>query len=174
VEWNPESGVTEVDGAGHDYVDFVILLESSVKAVSSSEAHQRVKTSPRFEGRASRAESRLERVKSALLHGNHEVLTKVVFEEAMDMHELFHTSEPPFSYWNSDSKIWIEKVKSNSPELPSKNCILTMDAGANVHLFVPANEADQWDAFLGSQGPRVSYLKSNAGKGACYDVDPSL
>jgi len=168
VEWDSETGVREFHEGIQDFTDFVLLIDSETKAVSSSEAHERVKTSPLFEGRVKRAEQRLVQVKDALRDGHLQVLTKTVLDEAIDMHELFHTSIPPFSYWKEQSRAWINRLRNQDSELPSKNGILTLDAGANVHLFVPTNEAHLWESYLTKVDPELKFLKAQSGKGAFY------
>jgi diphosphomevalonate decarboxylase len=152
VEWGQSGEVSRVLGGPTNFVDFVLILESGVKEVSSSEAHLRVKTSPLFEGRVKRAQDRLIGVKSALARGSISELATLVREESSDMHELFHTSKPPFRYQKEESKAWLERIKNKEAQLPSENAIFTMDAGANVHLFVPENEANLWFVILRRNG----------------------
>jgi diphosphomevalonate decarboxylase len=168
VEWTETGEVLESGDTPLEYVDFVLLLEEQVKAVSSSEAHERVKTSPRFAGRAGRAGERLAHIKRALREGHPAPLPALVLEEALDMHELFHTSTPPFSYLNPESKEWIGKIRSRDPGLPSANAIATLDAGANVHLFVLAAEAGAWERYFKIRHPALRVLCSKAGKGARF------
>ena len=133
VEWDPDSGITEWN-PGREFVDFILLLETGVKEVSSSEAHDRVRTSPRFPGRDERVRARLSQVRAGLSGSGGSDLPGVVLDEAIDMHELFHTSVPPFRYWNSESEAWIARIREGAADLPSRNAILTFDAGANAHL----------------------------------------
>ncbi len=168
VEWDPKNGVSEFHDGIQDFTDFVLLIDSETKEVSSSEAHERVKTSPLFEGRVERADVRLTQVKNALREGHLQVLTKTVLDEAIDMHELFHTSEPPFSYWREQSRVWINRLRNQEAGLPTPNGILTLDAGANVHLFVPTHEAQVWESYLGTVDPSLRFLSDQSGKGAFY------
>lgn len=168
VEWDPRLGIHRIEGGKISFTDFILIIDTETKAVSSSDAHARVLSSPLFLGRVGRAEARLAQVKSALLRGDLKVLSARVLEEALDMHDLFHTSEPSFSYLKPQSKFWIERVKNHDPLLPTQNCILTLDAGANVHLFVPSHEEAQWEAWLRTSESGVSFVKARAGKGAHY------
>ncbi len=174
VEWKSSGeviGFPGADAAGIEkFVDFVLILESHAKAVPSSEAHERVRTSPDFEGRPERAERRLALVKQALGLRDRETLARLVLEEAVDMHGLFHTSVPPFRYQNAESEEWIRRVREGDPGLPSRNAILTLDAGANVHVFVPEEEASAWSGYFRTSG--VRFESSRAGEGARF-VDTS-
>jgi diphosphomevalonate decarboxylase len=166
VEWRANGDVVPFSGEIERFVDFVLILESGVKAVSSSEAHGRVLSSPRFAGRAERAGGRLESVKRALLSGDLPALSRIVIEESIDMHELFHTSVPPFRYQNAESETWIRRVREKDSGLPSQNAILTLDAGANVHVFVPEREEELWSRHF--RGLDVSVRCSRAGEGARF------
>lgn len=179
VEWSPTQGIQVIDGGAHEWVDFVLLIESGPKEVPSSEAHVRVASSPRFAERASRAEKRLTELKSLLksnLDSNNPVIPKIqrlVLDEAIDMHDLFHTSEPPFKYMTKMSEEIVARfqtVESQlTSELPSFHGVVTLDAGANVHLFVPIEEEAEWEAWIKKAYPQVKYLKDATGYGAHYD-----
>ncbi|MBC7396202.1 MAG: hypothetical protein H7333_02070 [Bdellovibrionales bacterium] len=168
VEWDTRRGFHKVAGVKVTFTDFILLIDQEAKSVSSSEAHLRVMTSPHFVSRVERAETRLAQVKHALLKGDLQVLSRCVLDEALDMHDLFHTSEPPFSYLKPDSKKWMDRIKNAVPGLPSENAILTLDAGANVHLFVPESEEHAWEKYLNFEKPRVNFLKARSGPGAYY------
>jgi diphosphomevalonate decarboxylase len=173
VEWDPDSGITEWSPP-ESYTDFILLLETSEKAVSSSEAHQRVRTSPGFAGREERVRARLGRVRECWSGSKSDLLPSIVLEEAIDMHELFHTSQPSFRYFNAESEAWIRRIRKswipgNDQNLPSKNAILTFDAGANAHLFVPSAEAPLWAAYLAEAHPGLRTVMDGCGKGARFD-----
>jgi len=168
VEWTQAGEVREFQGGPVNFVDFVLILESGVKEVSSSEAHLRVKTSPHFLGRAKRAHERLLEIKSALASGSISTLTELVREESVDMHDLFHTSVPPFQYQNKESRGWLKRIQGKEKTLPSAHGIFTMDAGANVHLFVPESEAKRWAEYFQNSWPQLNVLSAKAGKGARF------
>jgi len=117
----------------------VIVVKEEVKSVSSTEAHRRVITSPRFNGRPERAEARLAEL-IVVFQNQSDYPEKwrqafqIVWDEFQDMHELFETSSPSFSYMTDKTQevlgflkqIWHER--EDGP-------IVTMDAGANVHCL---------------------------------------
>lgn len=165
VTWDPETGVSAFLSKQR-FTDFILIFETEQKKVSSSEAHERVKTSPLFVERQKRVLERLKIVQTALEQEQVALLTQVVRDEALEMHELFHTSTPPFSYFSEESKKWIQLISNRDQALPTQNAILTLDAGANVHLFVEESEESRWEEFLSQQN--VSFLKAKAGMGAHY------
>jgi diphosphomevalonate decarboxylase len=168
VEWDPSAGISEFD-IGSDYTDFILLLETEVKAVSSSEAHVRVRTSPGFAARRPRTEERLFRMKTLMRSGERLELARLVLEEALEMHGLFHTSSPAFRYWNRESELWIDRIsKGVSAGFPFPEVALTFDAGANAHLFVPSEDADRLERYLRDAHPSLGFIRDSAGKGARF------
>jgi diphosphomevalonate decarboxylase len=173
VEWNPRSGIHRVESGKIKWADLIVVVESLEKEVSSSDAHLRVKTSPHFEERAGRVEARLAQVKAALKEDHVLQLQEIVLDEARDMHDLFHTSVPPFSYLKKTSQDWIDTlarvVKSGDHQnLPSRNAVLTLDAGANLHVFIPENESLVWKVFLEKKYPDLKILLAHEGTGAKF------
>ncbi len=112
----------------------LIVIDRGVKEVSSRQAHARVLESLYFEGRVERAENRLNQLMVALKAKNWKKCFEISWDEFMDMHSLFETSNPPFKYkrdlsdevLNQLDRFW--KEKKDGP-------IVTMDAGANIHLL---------------------------------------
>lgn len=85
------------------------------------------------------------------------------------MHELFHTSVPAFRYWNGESEAWIRRIRDSEGGVPSRNGILTFDAGANAHLFVPSSEASLWQHYFATVHPGLRIVMDVSGKGARFD-----
>lgn len=111
-----------------------IIVESSKKEVSSSEAHKLVSQSSLFPGRVARAEKRFEQLKHSLQSQDWRQSFEIVWAEFWDMHALFATSRPPFMYMTAGSV----KVLEETLRFWTKNGdgpLVTMDAGANVHLL---------------------------------------
>ena len=114
----------------HDF----IVLSKEAKTVSSSEAHQRVKTSSYFQGRPQRVQERLKQLLSALKNQKWKEAYQVVWEEFEDMHRLFETSQPSFSYRNDSVKkvlTILDQFWKDHKDGP----LVTMDAGACIHLL---------------------------------------
>jgi diphosphomevalonate decarboxylase len=143
-------------------VDLVLIAGSDEKKVSSTEAHRLVKESPRWNGRVRRAANRHSKILSALEAGRFEELARESWEEFQDMHDLFHTANPPFSYWNDSTR----KILDTLIRLPMDRVCLTMDAGPNVHCLVRESEAPVWRARLENIFPGLTILEDRAGHGA--------
>ena len=146
-------------------MDFILLVDTGHKEVPSSEAHVRVRTSPHFAERHNRVEKRLKELKSLLLKPNSiPEIQKLVLDEALDMHDLFQTSEPSFKYMTALSEEIVESVPSQK-----FNAVVTMDAGANVHLFVPLENEAACESWIQKKYPQLKYIKDVTGYGASYE-----
>lgn len=140
----------------------LLLLDEEKKMVSSSEAHRRVTTSPLFKGRVERAQKRLEILEQTLKAEDWTSIYKVCLEEFEDMHQLFETSDPPFSYRNIDSTSVVVQIKEFW-QSNNDGPVITMDAGANIHLLWRTDQKQLARKYLSDfyiQWPHVKVLKS--------------
>lgn len=144
--WRDE-GAEPIDLGYPDLLHAAVVVSAGVKAVSSSDAHVRVTTSPKFAGRPERAEQRLRELTGALKEKNWKRSYEICRDEFVDMHELFETSAEPFKYRNQASQdvvdackhIWLHK--NDGP-------IVTMDAGPNVHLLFRPDQRELADKMI--------------------------
>jgi diphosphomevalonate decarboxylase len=144
---------------------FVILISESAKEVSSSEAHERVKTSPLWQGRVLRAESRLAALLRAVEQGELVSVARLAWQEAWEMHSLFHTSAEPFSYWQPGTMgalRWLAPFVREGGAPP----IVTLDAGPNLHLIVPETQSPLWTERLHERFGTSAVLSDTQGTGA--------
>lgn len=107
----------------------VLLLDTHKKEVSSSDAHLRVVTSPIFRRRMELIESRFEELVSLFENKKWQQAVEIARLEFEEMHALFETSVPAFSYRNKET---VDLTKELALE---KDILVTMDAGSNVHLL---------------------------------------
>lgn len=136
----------------------VMLLDSSVKNVSSSEAHVRVTTSPKFLSRLVNVKLRLAELELANSQLNWNRFCDLAFEEFQEMHDLFETSEPSFSYRNPQTLEVLEQLEDWNKKLKMK-ILITMDAGNNIHcLSLPEHRTDLEN--LNRLFPKMSFLNS--------------
>lgn len=136
--WDAD-GAREVELSNIQFLHQVVVVEDTKKAVSSSEAHERVVSSPLFEGRPDRAEQRLVELIAALKENRWRRAYEIVWDEFHDMHALFSTSVPPFSYITEGT----DKTLSFLQDYWQRHAdgpLVTMDAGANVHLLYRADQ----------------------------------
>jgi diphosphomevalonate decarboxylase len=133
--WSAETvgDVRELVGKS-DFIHQAVVVEDAVKTVSSSEAHVRVTSSLLFEGRTVRAETRLKQLVAALASDRWSEAFEITWAEFWDMHALFHTSHPSFSYMTAGSLEVLDYARKVWQDL-GDGPLVTMDAGANVHLI---------------------------------------
>jgi diphosphomevalonate decarboxylase len=136
-----------VSGLPGDLLHAVVIVEDSAKAVSSSEAHLRVNTSSLWPGRIERAEARLCDLLSALRSGDWASAFQICWQEFEDMHRLFETSQPAFSYRGPAALELCERLRHRWLE-EGDGPLITMDAGPNVHLLFRADQAAQMDSWF--------------------------
>lgn len=129
-----ENGVRKLDLPIQDLIHQVIVVDQSKKAVSSSQAHQRVTSGLLFQGRPERAQARADELMKALRATDWHRCFEITWAEFWDMHALFETSEPPFFYLNPDSLRVLREAQSFWQE-KEDGPLVTMDAGANVHFL---------------------------------------
>jgi diphosphomevalonate decarboxylase len=70
----------------------------------------------------------------ALRTGEWQQAYEICWAEFWDMHALFETSEPHFSYMQPESLIVLRRLEQMWHE-EKDGPLVTMDAGANVHLL---------------------------------------
>lgn len=112
----------------------VVLVDAKIKKVSSGEAHKRIETSPHNKGRAERAEKRLIDLIAAFNEDNWKDAYNIVWDEFIDMHDLFETSEPFFCYRTEGSYSVLQVIREFWKEI-NDGPLVTMDAGPNIHLL---------------------------------------
>ncbi len=163
VYWEKESART-LKTSMPELTDLVCLVSRQTKTVGSSEAHLRVKTSPLWEGRINRVEKRLVQMISALEQGDLKKIALLSWQEAWEMHSLFHTASPPFTYFEArtlEILKWLETTQSLE-EPP----IVTLDAGPNVHVLVPTEKAQYWKNEIQKTFTSIEILLDKQGNGA--------
>ncbi len=145
---------------------FVVLIQTLPKKVSSSEAHSLVRTSPLWQGRVERVESRLAVCKKALHAGDFSALARVAWAETWEMHSLFHTAADPFTYWAPGTVLGLTElgkwINTESPPL------VTLDAGPNIHVIVESHRRSEWRERLRECFSNSVILEDKQGQGARF------
>lgn len=131
--WQNES-VKALNFPYKNLIHQVIIIDHSEKSVLSSEAHQRIKSSKLYNSRAQQAEENLKVLISDLESNNWESAYHVCWREFHEMHKLFHTSEPGFTYMTKDSEEMLS-ILETFWQKEKDGPIVTMDAGPNIHLL---------------------------------------
>jgi diphosphomevalonate decarboxylase len=119
----------------------VVVISHAEKAVSSSEAHRRIITSPYYEHRAERAIKNLITLRRSLETKNWSGAYHVCWHEFHDLHALFTSSSHPFAYINQEAQTVLNKLQDEWHK-NGDGPIVTMDAGPNIHLLYRLDQED--------------------------------
>lgn len=162
VLWNAEDNSVEEFSSGFEFQHELILVDVKKKEVSSSEAHKRVLSSPKFSGRPERANARLKSLLGFLSTDENtkdwQKAWQLVWDEMWDMHELFHTAQPSFEFMAEKSKEILEFLRKQY--LAAKDGpFITMDAGANIHLLYRKGQKSLGPELQKSFGSDLKILK---------------
>lgn len=135
----------------------VVLLDAGKKAVSSREAHRRVQSSALMAGRVARATQRLSSMQSALSAADWPSVCRLAWQEFWDMHALFETAAPAFGYMTADTMAVLQHVRPKVFAAES-SCLVTLDAGSNVHILSLLEDRASQDALCAWLDPRYRYI----------------
>lgn len=125
----------------HDYWDLrdvLVIVDSRMKKVSTSEGMETIQTSPLLVKRLAAIPERLARCKRALEEKNLTLLGEVSEEDCLDMHAVMQSQNPPLLYWNDATREIMEAVRRW--RLEGLRVYFTIDAGPNVHLICEGND----------------------------------
>jgi diphosphomevalonate decarboxylase len=120
----------KIEELNHD----LALADKNPKKISSGEAHELVKSSPLFEGRAQRAGKRFDDLVNSLNGDRWSDAYQICRAEFYDMHALFETSSKSFGYIQPKTTMVLEEGE-NFWKTHNDGPIVTLDAGPNVHFL---------------------------------------
>ncbi len=143
--WDGEE-VGEIDLPYPHLLHEVIIISHEVKKVSSSQAHQRIQTSPLYQSRDERARENLKSLLLALQHQRWHESFEICWRDFQDMHQLFDTCADPFSYMSERTQDVLTHLKALW-EREGDGPIITMDAGPNVHVLYRPDQAEMAQRF---------------------------
>lgn len=176
VEWpapkeggDDESYARQVAPAEHwELRNVIAVVEIGPKTVPSIEGHRRAYTSPYYTKRLELLPSRLERVREAIKNRDLDALGPVLEEEAIDLHLIAMSSEPPIFYWSPGTVAVLRAVRELRQE--GLSAWATMDAGANVHVICDSDSEDEVAERL-EDLPAVGFvIRDGVGDGPEHDT----
>ena len=129
-----ENKITNIEFPYNELIHQTIIVSDTPKIVTSSQAHLMVTSSPLFQQRLDKIEERANNLIHQINNKNWFNIYQLVKEEFLEMHKLFETSKPAFSFMNESSKKIIDDVEylwDSRKDGP----LITMDAGPNIHLL---------------------------------------
>jgi diphosphomevalonate decarboxylase len=175
TEW--ERGDSDKDSFAHSIatpdhwklVDCIALIRAAKKTTGSTEGHRLARTSPIQPARVEDAPRRLKTCRDAILSRDFDQFAEVIELDSNLLHAVMMTSNPSLYYWLPPTIQVILEVltwrKSGTP------CAFTIDAGPNVHVICPEEQADHVVSVL-SEVPGVgAVLHSGVGGAARFLAD---
>lgn len=123
-----------------NYQDTILLVDKGEKQVSSTVGHDLMHGHPFAQQRFAQAHDNLSKIKEALVSGDMESFIGIVESEALTLHSMMMTSMPYFILMKPNTLEIINRIWQFRKETGIPVCF-TLDAGANVHVLYPENEA---------------------------------
>jgi diphosphomevalonate decarboxylase len=177
VEWQAGSDhnssyAESLAGPEHwDLVDYIVLISSQHKAVSSSQGHRLAETSPLQKARVEDAQRRLDLCRQALLERDFSAFADVVEQDCLLMHSVMMTSSPPLYYWEPRTLEILEAVQYWRQE--GLQVCFTIDAGPNVHVLCSGKDDEAVKRKLTALANVRSLLKCTPG-GPAWLLEPEI
>ncbi len=130
-----------------NYQDTILLVDKGEKQVSSTVGHNLMHNHPFAQERFKQANNNLIKLTDVFKTGDLKAFTEIVESEALSLHAMMMTSLPYYILMKPNTleiinKIWAFRKETNS------NVCFTLDAGANVHILYPEQEAEQVMKFI--------------------------
>jgi len=143
--------------------DLVVVVDASPKKVSSREGHRRALSSPYYPMRQQLLPDRIARVRQALATRDFLLLAAVVEEEAIDLHLIAMSAQPPTFYWQPATLAVLETVRRLRAD--GLDVCATIDAGPNVHVLCTPEHASQASAVLAAISGVQLLIEDGVGNG---------
>lgn len=175
VEWpaasGSESGAEDPDAPAAQLAPatdwelscLVAIIEDGPKDVSSREGHRLAPTSPHFGRRLELVPERLATVRRAIRTRDLSLLGPVLERDAVELHAIAMTSEPPIFYWRPTTLEVLSEVRRLRGS--GIGAWATMDAGANVHVLCAPEDEHRLAAALESIPGVQDVVRDRVGDG---------
>ncbi len=124
-----------------ELLDCIAIVSAAHKKTGSTEGHALAGTSPLQQARLADAPRRLEICRNAILNKDFEPFANIIEHDSDIMHAVMMTSDPPLMYWQSATVNILHSVREwREGGLPAA---YTVDAGPNVHVLCPREQAGE-------------------------------
>ena len=139
--------VSELHDVFKNYHDDILIVSKGEKGVSSTAGHALMDENIYADNRYQQARQRFHSLLLALKSGDVEKFGQIAESEALTLHALMMTSNPPYILMKPNSLLLIEKVRNFRLEtkLP---LYFSLDAGPNLHLLYPETVKTEVQAFI--------------------------
>jgi diphosphomevalonate decarboxylase len=146
-----------------DVRDVIAVVTREHKRVGSYDGHAVAPTSPFYRARLATVPERLEIVKAAVQRRDLAAMGSASEADALAMHGVMMTSQPPLLYWWPGTVAVLRAVRAWREE--GLNVYFTLDAGPNVHCLCEAADSRAVERRLRSVSGVEDVLVSGPGGG---------
>jgi len=129
------------------FKDAILIVSSDEKSVSSRAGHALMDGNPFAESRYQQAETHLTDLVGYLKDGNLDKFGEIVENEALTLHALMMCSTPSYMLMLPNTLKIIDLIKNYRSE-KGVPLYFTLDAGPNVHLLYPEENAAEVETFI--------------------------
>lgn len=129
------------------YHDTILIVSNKEKSVSSRVGHALMEGHPLAEKRYLTARHNTQRLLEALRTGDLTAFIDIAESEAVQLHELMATSNPPYKLVEPNTLKIIDEIHRFREKTHIPVCF-TLDAGPNVHLLFPDEFNEKVSAFV--------------------------
>ena len=132
------------------YRDSILIVSNAQKSVSSRAGHGLMEGNPYAPARYAQANENIKNLLAALKSGDLDTFFNITESEALQLHALMMCSNPSFILMKPNTLNLINEIRQFREETKIPLCF-TLDAGPNVHLLYPENEAEKVESFIKSE-----------------------
>lgn len=143
----------ELHGHFSDFRDWIFIVSSNKKSVSSTKGHELMNNHDFGVARYEQARRKAHFLLDDLRHGKVEEAGKIIEEEALTLHGLMMCSQPGYILMEPETIELIRAIQQFRENTGIK-AYFTLDAGPNVHLLYPASEEELIEAFVREKFPQ--------------------
>ena len=129
------------------YHDSILIVSGETKSVSSRAGHALMEGNPYAPARYAQANKNIKDLLSALNSGDLDTFINITESEALQLHALMMCSNPSYILMKPNTLNLINKIREFREETKIPLCF-TLDAGPNVHLLYPENEAEKVEYYI--------------------------
>ncbi|MCR5658851.1 MAG: hypothetical protein K6G25_05950 [Bacteroidales bacterium] len=129
------------------YRDAILIVSGETKSVSSRAGHALMEGNPYAPARYAKANENIKDLLAALQSGDVDTFIHITESEALQLHALMMCSDPSYILMKPNTLNLINEIRGFREETKIPLCF-TLDAGPNVHLLYPKQEADKVDYYI--------------------------
>ena len=159
----------EVHSNYNNFQDTILLVDKGEKQVSSTVGHDLMHGHPFADQRFEQAHTNMDALIGVLKTGDLKAFISIVEREALTLHAMMMSSDPYFILMKPNTLEIINKIWAFRKKTDLHICF-TLDAGANVHVLFPNNEAKEIQEFIANElamhCQNGHFIEDNVGQGA--------